>query len=157
MHKKGVPIRAKDIETYLVLQHRKDLCFPEFRLSSGFANESRVDFLAVNVGPSTGNKATAYEIKISRSDYKRDSHKKQRGARLFSDYFFYIAPKGVIPEETIPDWAGLIEVEWKVLGRHYNGGKPFLVGREIIKAPKRDKEAPTWGLFVSAIRAERRQ
>lgn len=130
-------------------KHRNDLTFEELRLSSGFAMPSRVDLWAINVAPSAGNAADSYEIKISRSDFRRDSHKKQRGARLFSDRFWYVAPVGIIPHEEIPDWAGLIECEW------YCGkapAKPQLRMREVIQAPKRDKEAPSWGLVVSLIR-----
>jgi hypothetical protein len=129
-------------------RHKKDLTFEELRLSSGFALQSRVDLWALNVAPSAGNAADAYEIKVSRSDFRRDSHKKQRGARLFSDRFWYVAPVGVIPHEDVPDWAGLIECEWYANGKH----KPYLRLREVISAPKRDKDGPTWGLVVSLLR-----
>lgn len=144
-------IKATDIEEFLQRLHRNDIWFQELRLSSGFGMEGRIDFLALNPGPSTGNKATAYEIKVSRADFRRDSHKKQRGARLFSDQFYYVAPVGVIPHEEIPDWAGLLEVEWKANNFAY-GPKISLVHKTIIRAPKRDKEAPSWGLVCSLIR-----
>lgn len=147
-------ITANQIADKLREKHRKDMCFEELRLSSGFANQSRVDFLALNVAPSTGNKCTAYEIKVSRSDFRRDSAIKQRGARLFSDLFYYIAPVDVIPPEEIPDWAGLIEVDWHCY--KYRNSKPFLRLRENISAPKRDKDIPSWGLVVSLIRNDRR-
>lgn len=144
-------ITAAHIEEYLQLQHSKDIWFQELRLSSGFGMEGRIDFLALNPGPSSGNKATAYEIKVTRSDFRRDSHLKQRGARLFSDQFYYIAPVGVIPHEEIPDWAGLIEVEWRA-SKFTSGPKVGLVHRTVIRAPKRDKDAPSWGLVCSLIR-----
>lgn len=143
-------ITAPQIEEALQKEHAKDITFPELRLSSGFANLSRVDFLAINVAPSSGNVVHAYEIKVSRSDFKRDSAKKQRGARLFSDYFWYIAPVGVIPHDAIPDWAGLIEVDWHCF--KFKNAKPFLRMKKVIPAPKRDKDAPSWGLVVSLIR-----
>jgi len=137
-----------DIEDVLLKAHKKDLCFVDLRLSSGFELESRVDFLSLNVMPSTGNRCTAYEIKVSRSDFRRDNHRKQRGARLYSDHFWYIAPKGVIPHEEVPDWAGLKEIEWTTTPR----GEPYLKIRTVIQAPKRDKSEPSWGLLVSMIR-----
>lgn len=149
-------ITAAQIVEALHKHHHKDLCFDELRLSSGFANLSRLDFLAINVAPSSGNATTAYEVKVSKSDFKRDTHKKQRGARLLSDYFYYIAPKGVIPQDAVPDWAGLIEVEWKST-KYQNKGKPFISFKKVIQAPKRDKDAPSWGLVVSMIRNDRRQ
>lgn len=144
-------ITAEDIARSLRTgRHKKDLVFEELRLSSGFALQSRVDLWALNVAPSSGNVADSYEIKISRADFRRDSHKKQRGARLFSDRFWYVAPVGVIPHEEVPDWAGLIEVEWKC--HKYKGSKPFLYFKTVIPAPKRDKDGPTWGLVVSLLR-----
>jgi len=143
-------IKATQIEELLYEKHTKDMCFRELRFSSGFANESRCDFLAMNVGPSTGNAIDAYEIKVSRSDFRRDSHRKQRSARLFSDRFWYIAPEGIIPHEEVPDWAGLMEVEWYC--HDFEGAKPFLRIKRIISAPKRDKDGPSWGLVVSMVR-----
>jgi hypothetical protein len=142
-------ITAEEIEDALIAgRHKKDLAFRELRLSSGFALQSRVDLWAINVAPSTGNTADAYEIKVSRADFRRDTHKKQRGARLFSDRFWYVAPVGIIPHEEVPDWAGLIEVEWHATSTR----KPYLKLREVISAPKRDKDAPTWGLVISLLR-----
>lgn len=143
-------ISSDDICAMLRKEYSKShLWMEELRLSSGFGLEGRIDFYALNVGPSTGNKATAYEVKVSRADFRRDNHKKQRGARLFSDLFYYIAPVGVIPHDEVPDWAGLIEVEWKAF-RHLR--EPRLVQSVVIPAPKRDKDAPSWGLVVSMIR-----
>lgn len=131
-------------------RHKKDLVFEELRLSSGFANLSRVDLWAINVAPSTGNAVDAYEIKVSRADFRRDGHAKQRGARLFSDRFWYVAPVGVIPHEEVPDWAGLIEVQWRC--SNYKNAKPYLHLKTTINAPKRDKDGPSWGLVVSLLR-----
>lgn len=148
-------ITSADIVAALHVEHERgrnpDLCFEELRLSSGFENESRVDFLAMNVAPSTGNLTTAYEVKITRQDFRRETYQKQRGARLFSDKFYFIAPKGVIPHDEVPDWAGLIEVEWTVYK-----GKPRLRMLKTIPAPKRDKEVPSWGLIVSMVRNARK-
>jgi hypothetical protein len=141
-------ITTAEINQALRKKHDKDLWFEELRLSSGFAMQGRVDFLAYSVSPATGNKAIAYEVKVSRSDFRRDTYMKQRGARLYSDMFYYIAPIGVIPHDQIPDWAGLIEVEWKA----FKGRDPFLAFKTVITAPKRDKEPPSWGLVCSMIR-----
>lgn len=119
----------------------------ELRLSSGFGWQGRIDFYAISPSPSTGNLATAYEVKVSKSDFQKDTHAKQRGARLYSDKFYYVTPKGMIQPEKIPDWAGLKEVEWKVLH-----GEEYLSITEKIPAPKLDKSAPSWGLVCSMLR-----
>lgn len=141
-------IKADEIVSALKKLHEKDIWFEELRLSSGFAWQGRVDFLAVSPSPSTGNKAIAYEIKVSRADFKRDTYDKQRGARLYSDQFYYITPVGLLQPDEVPDWAGLRTVEWKAYGNR----SPFLAIREAVPAPKRDKEPPSWGLVCSLIR-----
>lgn len=66
-----------------------------------------------------------YEIKISRADFRADTkggHKKFRqlcltegesyraAGRPVPNYFWYVAPPGIIPRDEIPTYAGLIEV-----------------------------------------------
>lgn len=99
----------------------------------------RCDLWTISANSSAGFKARAYEVKISRADFRRDTAIKQREARLFSDQFFYVAPAGIIKPDEVPDWAGLIE---------YDGGE----FRTVVSAPYRDKDAPTWELVVSLIR-----
>lgn len=150
-------ITAADITALLRKQNDKNtIWFEELRLSSGFGMEGRIDFYTLSVAPSTGNKAIAYEVKVSKADFRRDTHDKQRGARLFSDQFYYIAPVGVIPHTNVPDWAGLIEVEWKV-NDWSKKKEPFLSMKTVIPAPKRDKDSPSWGLVCSLIRNSERR
>lgn len=99
----------------------------------------RCDLWTISANSSAGFKARAYEVKISRADFRRDNAIKQREARLFSDQFFYVTPAGLLKPEEVPDWAGLIE---------YTDG----TFKTIIHAPYRDKDAPTWELLVSLIR-----
>lgn len=99
----------------------------------------RCDLWTISANPSAGFKARAYEVKISRSDFQRDTSVKQREARLFSDQLFYVTPVSLLTPDEVPDWAGQIE---------YDDGK-FTT---VIPAPYRDKDAPTWELVVSLIR-----
>ncbi|MGV1801525.1 MmcB family DNA repair protein [Agrobacterium vitis] len=108
----------------------------ELALSSG---ARRCDFWTIAPWQSKGYLATAYEIKISRADFKRDTHGKQREARLFSDRFYYVTPVGLLKPEEIPDWAGLIEVSEGLRN-------------VVLIAPLRDKDAPSWELIVSLLR-----
>ena len=97
------------------------------------------DLWTISANSSAGFKARAYEIKISRADYRRDTGVKQREARLFSDQFYYVTPAGLLKPDEVPDWAGLME---------YADGS----FKTIVHAPYRDKDAPTWELVVSMIR-----
>lgn len=99
----------------------------------------RCDLWTISANSSAGFKARAYEVKISRADFRRDTAVKQREARLFSDQFFYVTPAGLLKPEEVPDWAGLIE---------YRDGS----FKTVVPAPYRDKDAPTWELVVSLIR-----
>lgn len=108
----------------------------ELALSSG---ARRCDFWTIAPWQSKGYLATAYEIKVSRADFRRDTHEKQREARLFSDRFYYVTPTGLLKTSEVPDWAGLIEI---------GEGKT----RIVVPAPLRDKDAPSWELIVSLLR-----
>src|SRR5688572_10827915 len=79
----------------------------ELAMSTG---ARRCDFWTIAPWQSKGYLATAYEIKVSRADFKRDTYEKQREARLFSDRFYYVTPAGLLKTTDIPDWAGLIEI-----------------------------------------------
>jgi hypothetical protein len=99
----------------------------------------RADFWKMEVGASKGFQATAYEIKISRADFRRDTPVKQREARLYSDRFYYVAPLGLIKPDEVPEWAGLMEF----------GPKGLVT---TVPAPMRSKDAPSWELVVSLFR-----
>ena len=120
----------------LKFRHRSEIYATELAWSSG---RRRCDFWALHPHPSKGHKAIAYEVKASRADFRKETHDKQREARLFSDEFWYIAPSGVIPKDEVPDWAGLID--WSP--------SKFKVS---VAAPTRSKDAPSWELIVSIIR-----
>lgn len=101
----------------------------------------RCDFWTLSPHAGKGYTATAFEIKVSRQDFKKDTYEKQRYARLYSDYFFYVTPKGLLNKEVIPDWAGLMEYDMETSRLN-----------TCVKAPRRDKDAPSWELVTSIIR-----
>lgn len=127
---------ADEILDALVRQAGDSIYAAELAFSQG---ARRCDFWRISANSSCGFKADAYEIKVSRADFKRDNAIKQREARLFSDRFFYVTPQGLIAREECPDWAGLIE---------YDGEKL----KTVVPAPLRDKDAPSWEFVVSLIR-----
>jgi hypothetical protein len=99
----------------------------------------RVDFWTLVPAASQGFRATAYEVKISRSDFKRDTDDKQSGALRYSDRFYYVTPPGLIAKGELPAYAGL--QEWN--------GKGFSIVR---RAPMRAKSEPDWEFIVSILR-----
>ena len=81
----------------------------------------------------------AIEVKTSRSDFKSEMKNptKRQPARLFSNYYSFAAPRGVIELEEIPEALGYIEIQ---------GSKPV-----IIRQPSyTNVETPDWA-FVAAI------
>lgn len=65
----------------------------------------------------TGN-ITEFEIKISLSDFKADfkkgggiKHANIRSGQCKCNRFYYVIPKGIVPVELIPKYAGLYEFE----------------------------------------------
>jgi hypothetical protein len=69
-----------------------------------------IDVLSMN----KNDYLTEYEVKVSRSDFKADAKKKKwqwyekRIETMISNYFYYTCPEGLILENEIPAFAGLI-------------------------------------------------
>lgn len=93
---------------------RTNIIFPELRLGSGYNDiaQRRIDLFVIS--SEKGNYTTAFEIKVSRQDFLKDINDplKQRGARLYSTNFYYVAPKDMIKIEEVPIWAGLKEYDF---------------------------------------------
>lgn len=104
-----------------------------------FAGGRRIDFWTLEPSFSKGYRATSYEVKVSRSDFKRDTEEKQRGAIEVADRFFYVTPPGLVSKAELPKWAGLME--WD--------GNSFRVPKRAPKLAKRD---PDWEFIVSVMR-----
>jgi len=126
----------------------RGLLFFELRSKTGFTfgEPQRIDAFHIDDTPSKGLRRTAYEIKVSRSDFLAEVRNpvKRRFAVSMSNEFYFIAPPGIIGIEEVPLECGLIEVDgndWEY----------------VVKAPWRDSARPTW-IFVAAIaRALRHQ
>lgn len=110
--------------------------------------------------------ALSYEIKVSRSDFLRDMKiaAKHDGARALSNEFWFVAPPGVIKPSEVPAWAGLIEpvpswtevstergYRWMTTWERWDFDERL---KAIVKAPKREKPAPSWSLVVSLLRRD---
>lgn len=123
--------------------YRSDVMFPELRLGSGYSDiaQRRIDLFVIS--SDKGNYTTAYEIKVSRGDFLKDikNDVKQRGARLYSSNFYYVAPKEMIKPDEIPMWAGLMEYDFET--KQFN---------KRIVAPLQSRNTPSWSLICSLVR-----
>lgn len=131
-------------------RERTNIMFPELRLGSGYCGVSqrRIDLFVIS--SNAGNETTAYEIKASRADFKKDvtDELKQRGARLYANNFYYVAPLGMLKKEEIPLWAGLLEFDFEYYDKEKNQYR-FI---ESVPAPLHAKAMPSWGLICAMVR-----
>lgn len=128
---------------------RTNIIFPELRIGSGYCGvaQRRIDLFIIS--SNAGNETTAFEIKASKQDFKKDLNNdlKQRGARLYANKFYYVTPKGLLKPEDIPLWAGLMEIDIEA-----NEDSKHPTFSEPIPASLHSKAMPSWGLICSMVR-----
>lgn len=120
--------------------------FDEQRIGTGWGQEAQqsMDAWAIHYWPSKQNRTIAYEIKVSRSDFRAEIRNpmKRRPALRLSREFYFAAPAGLIQPEEIPPECGLVEVR--------SVGAPKVV--VVVQAPARDICPPTWNFVASLCR-----
>ncbi len=131
----------------LYKKHIDAVCCEELPYYGSYVTaQRRIDFWVLTGG---GHQtATAYEIKVSRADFMRDSKEKQEFALRYSDRFFYCTPKGLLDKKEIPEWAGLIEYDiekarWRTIIPYWQ------------QNPRR-KDDPDWAFVLGLIRTSGR-
>ena len=115
---------------------------------SGRSSFSRIDYWVMQImgssDPRRGNCRDTYsiEVKIDRSDFTSElrNPQKQRWALMYSNWFYYCAPVGLIKPNELPPYAGLLEFE---------NGKIDI----RIRAPFREAEPPRWAFVASLLNA----
>lgn len=116
----------------------------EFRAGTGYSDSSNRYFDAwiMCCYPSGGLCRTAIEIKISRSDFKREIKQpmKRDSALRLCNEFYFAAPLGLIGESELPEEAGLIEI----------GADG--IAKIAHKAPFRETGVATWAFVASLAR-----
>lgn len=55
----------------------------------------------------SSTKRTAFEVKVSRGDWRRESEEKRRAWKSVTHRYIYVSPEGVIPVDDVPDDCGL--------------------------------------------------
>ncbi len=142
---------SKRITALLREMHAEDIFFAELRAGAGWGvdSERRIDAFAMSPYPSKHNVRTAYEIKISKRDFRReiDNPLKRRPALLYANQFYFVAPIGVIDPGNVPIDCGLIEITNDEPNRHVATKIEF-----TVTAPWRETDAPTWRFIASMLR-----
>lgn len=142
-------IGSKDKETLKEIKWSEELIQQQLRYS--FLSPNSVKYFMENLNVyswesdvlkiTKSGYAYEFEIKISRTDFKNDfKHKKKKHTLLESkvssskipNYFYYVVPEGLVSEDEIPEYAGLIYVHATVIGN----SRVYCQFQEIKKAPK---------------------
>lgn len=101
-------------------------CAPEWAFllqvrSSTGANYARTaDALAMSLYPSRGLHLHGFEIKVSKSDWKRELSNPDKAEEIarFCHFWWVVAPEGVVPVDEVPPNWGLLELikdgRWKI-------------------------------------------
>lgn len=89
----------------------KWVTFRDLRRGPGFARERTADFFAFHAWPSEGHRSVAVEVKVSKADFRRELANPDKRAPFeeVSSEFWFAAPRGIIPEEELPEGLGLLE------------------------------------------------
>lgn len=111
----------------------------EVRNTAGFAADRSADAIAMNMWPSKGLALHGFEIKVSRSDWLRElkQPRKAEAFEHFCDYWWIVAPRGVVNVNELPTNWGLYEDygdSLKVVVKATQNGKPEPLSRGFIAA-----------------------
>jgi hypothetical protein len=95
--------------------------FSEVGNSTGYTTNRHADGLALNLWPSRGMELHGFEIKVSRTDWRRELAKPEKAETIaaYCDRWWVVAPEsvGILPSELPPTW-GLLRLKpdgkWKV-------------------------------------------
>jgi len=79
------------------------------------------------------DKTWGYEIKVTKNDFKTDN--KWQTYLNYCDFFYFVAPKGLIDLEELPEKVGLIEAFW-----HQNWQENNYLRTEIVRRAKKLEE-----------------
>jgi hypothetical protein len=122
---------------------------------TGYAVSRHIDALVMSLWPSRGLDLTAIEIKVSRSDWKRelDNPRKAEEIACYCDFFCVAAPKGIVEPFSLPATWGLLEVSNVVtVVTAPSRLEPKTLNRTFLAAVFRQGQRPE--TMVQQIRAE---
>lgn len=101
------PMTEASITRLLLEKHRADIAIPQCKTGSTFLGSPGVIDLWV-CPLSFSRPVIAYEIKVSRSDFRRDE--KWREYLPFCDRLYFVTPWALVERSEIPEPAGLYYV-----------------------------------------------
>lgn len=149
-------MKASYVIQQLIAERHSDesqwIAVRELRMGTGWKDwradinvEQRIDLWCMHCWPSKDYLKVAYEVKVSRQDFKReiDNPEKRESYKLVADEFYFAMPAGLVSLEEVPEDAGLVEV-------HSDG-----LVQVVRKAPYEKAISPEWGFVASLARSLR--
>lgn len=104
---------------------------------SYWSNTRTIDALAVRCWSSgAGFQRLAFEVKVSRADYRNETRLKRAPAERAAHRTYYVAPAGIIPVDELPDGWGLVEVYEHAVDAVSGPGRLFM-GSQRCKAVRK--------------------
>lgn len=125
-------------------ENRGYVMLPQVPDGTGMAKTRTADAVAMQVWPSRGLRLYGFEMKTSRSDWRRELNRAEKAESIASycHYWYIVAPKGIVPIEELPPLWGLIEVDDKDKAKHRR------------KAPEQEQVAVVdMGFLAGVLRA----
>lgn len=113
---------------------------PKVRNGTGWRRSARTaDALAMSLWPSRGLHLYGFEIKVDRSDWLRELNDPEKAEDIFGfcDFWYIVAPAGIVNHDEMPKTWGLLEI----------GGKGL---REAVTPPKLTPK-PVDSLFLASL------
>jgi len=126
---------------------RARFCAPEWAIffevaeGTGSAGGRYADAVAMNLWPSRGCAVHGFEVKVSRGDWLRELKQpaKSEPIQKHCDFWWVVAPKGVVFDGELPPTWGMFEVDGRGL-------------RCKVQAPKLPAQPMTRAFFASLAR-----
>lgn len=138
----GMPFTSSHIRAALRERYKEShaILF-EVGNSTGHGTNRHIDALAIGLWPSRGMDIEGFEIKVSRSDWKRElaDHAKADAIQRYCDRWWIAAPKGLIPVAELPSSWGLLELDGTAI-------------RVKVQAPKLEALPPLRGFIAAVLR-----
>lgn len=126
------------------------------QLTSAHVNERIIDALLVRCwGGGKGHERIAFEVKVSRPDYKNETPEKRAPAEASAHLCAYVVPAGLITPGELPEGWGLVEVyEDRADRKHALGWRATWTVKPRRRTPRIDLDYLVSAGFRRASRAE---
>lgn len=107
-------MKTAEVKAILKAHHAKSEWAILFEVANatGAGGNRYADAIAMGLWPSRGLHIHGYEIKVSRSDWLKELKNPCKADEIgkFCDYWWIVAPVGIVKEEELPETWGLYEV-----------------------------------------------